>query len=334
MGKIIDRTGQIFNNLQITHELGSKRVLAKCLLCNSVKEYGKSDIVGGRSKSCGCAQHTRLKDRTGEVFGNLEIIKELGGHKVIARCLLCKSEKPYIKDSLIKGSTKTCGCAFNPNFIDRTGQTFNNLQIIKELGNKKVIAKCLICLTEKELLKNSIVTGHTKSCGCVMGGLIDKTGQIYANLQIIKELGNGKVTAKCLLCESKKDYRKSQILSGNSKHCGCGRGLSRIKNIAGQIYNNIEIIEELRENKVKGKCLKCGHTDTYTKNRFKQEYVACKNCGLVHNYKDRIIGDIIILDFAYIGRDKNKYYSCKCIKCNEKLILTSEEIVKYTCDKR
>ena len=64
MGSIrIDRTGQKFNRLTITKELGSGRVEATCE-CGVVGEYPKSQVTTGHTKSCGCYH----RDRMGEIF--------------------------------------------------------------------------------------------------------------------------------------------------------------------------------------------------------------------------------------------------------------------------
>lgn len=51
----------------------------------------------------------KIKDRTGQKFGMLTILKELGNNKVLCQCE-CGSIKKYTKSLVVKGNTKSCGC--------------------------------------------------------------------------------------------------------------------------------------------------------------------------------------------------------------------------------
>ena len=51
-----------------------------------------------------------FRDRTGEVFGRLTIVKELCRNKVIARCSCNGATYIYNKASIVGGRTKSCGC--------------------------------------------------------------------------------------------------------------------------------------------------------------------------------------------------------------------------------
>ena len=219
--------------------------------------------------------------------------------------------------------------------IDRTGEIHGILQITEELRENKVKAQCLICGSIKEYFKNSIVKG-TASCSCtrIRSRLIDKTGQTFNNLKIIKELGNERVIAKCRLCGSEKEYRKSKITNGDTKSCGCTKDKDKIIDRTGQIFSTFKIIKELGGCMVIAKCTQCTHQDYYKKAVIIRGSISCKNCGVDNGtaYRGKIINNIKIIKMAYTGRDGNRYYNCECIKCKERLVLTHEEIIKYTCD--
>ncbi len=53
-----------------------------------------------------------------------------------------------------------------PKFIDRSGQTFARLAVIAYQGHQKYLCRC-ICGTEKIIRTSDLVTGNTKSCGCL-----------------------------------------------------------------------------------------------------------------------------------------------------------------------
>ena len=65
-------------------------------------------------------------------------------------------------------------------FVDRTGQVFGKLTVVKQAGRdklKKVLWLCKCeCGKEKVIVSGSLVTGNTTSCGCVLKAAITKHG--------------------------------------------------------------------------------------------------------------------------------------------------------------
>ena len=59
-----------------------------------------------------------------------------------------------------------------PRFMDRTGQRFGKLIVLKRNGNnalKKVLWRCRCdCGNELDVVAGSLVTGNTTSCGCII----------------------------------------------------------------------------------------------------------------------------------------------------------------------
>lgn len=51
-------------------------------------------------------------------------------------------------------------------YIYKIGDTFGRLTLLEEIPKRKFIAKC-ICNNIKKYDKYSILSGHTKSCGCI-----------------------------------------------------------------------------------------------------------------------------------------------------------------------
>lgn len=79
--------------------------------------------------------------------------------------------------------------------IDLTGQTFNNLTVIRKAdeqdGQKTMwICRC-ICGTETKASTTEIKSGHKKSCGCRKrkSNAKDLTGQRFGRLTVIKRNG-------------------------------------------------------------------------------------------------------------------------------------------------
>lgn len=112
-----------------------------------------------------------LKNRK---FGQLKVLKE--GHKrkkvIMWKCLCsCGKTKEIASHSLIRGSTKSCGCKKFPNLIN---QKFNKLLVIKYVGKRLLndgkyvrIWKCKCdCGSLKNVSTSYLISNHTKSCGC------------------------------------------------------------------------------------------------------------------------------------------------------------------------
>ena len=78
--------------------------------CGNVVEVAKSNVTRGHTKSCGCLNKNRhMINRTGQKFGMLTIIKELGGNKVRCQCD-CGNVIEVAKSNVTRGNTNSCGC--------------------------------------------------------------------------------------------------------------------------------------------------------------------------------------------------------------------------------
>lgn len=83
--------------------------------CGAIKSVRESDLLAGKSKSCGCAkQRPDPIDYTGALFGAL-LIKARAPNKRGHRCWFCRCEcgkERVIREySLTSGPTISCGCA-------------------------------------------------------------------------------------------------------------------------------------------------------------------------------------------------------------------------------
>jgi hypothetical protein len=117
--------------------------LCKCD-CGNEKIITAGNLQSGTSTSCGCYSKESLSSRfltdlTGKKFGKLIVIKRIddyispGGNKVpkwLCKCS-CGNETNVISDSLLKGSTKSCGCgigkkSFGEATINRVYRNYKN----------------------------------------------------------------------------------------------------------------------------------------------------------------------------------------------------------------
>ena len=97
------------------------------------------------------------------------------GHARRGARLRCDCGKEYerLLFSLLNSADPSCGCV-KPRFIDRTGQQFGKLTVIR-LAERKAegrgdgsswLCKC-DCGNEAIVRTTNLATGHTKSCGCL-----------------------------------------------------------------------------------------------------------------------------------------------------------------------
>lgn len=125
----------------------------------------------------------KFKDLTGQRFGRLVALKMVkdGSKKIKWLCKCdCGNEKVVAAWCLTSGNTKSCGCLKRENSFkdnrttrirDLTGQRFGRLVALdyKSSHDKQhLVWRCKCdCGNETFVASSSLVTGTTKSCGCL-----------------------------------------------------------------------------------------------------------------------------------------------------------------------
>lgn len=190
------------------------------------------------------------KDLVGQTFGRLTVLEDTGKRykngSVIWKCQ-CSCEEHNIVEviggSLTSGRTKSCGCLHKEKAKeqglkarkDLTGKHFGKLTVLKDSGKRKNGCSIWVCQCNCE--KHSIVevttgnlqSGHTKSCGCLIGHhshykVRDKIGK----LTIIKDTSE-RSNNKDIIWECKCDCGNSNLIKVTSLYlttspypsCGC-----------------------------------------------------------------------------------------------------------------
>ena len=293
MGRnIIDITGNRYGKLTVVSlcdndeitSSGRKEKLWNCICdCGNKKIANGNRLKSGKIKSCGCL--SKQKDITGNVYGDLTVISILNKNnktRCICKCS-CGNECDVNYYDLINGKKTNCGCKKKKDRPDRikdlSGQVFGYLTVIKRdekeyytSGGTKLykwICKCQ-CGNTISVERSKLKSGHTKSCGCIMakiqnksfeeyqnsyghlseentGKLKDITGQKFGKLipiSRIKEVGQkAKWLCDCE-CGGKAIVQTSNLLNGHTQSCGCidSVGELLISNILNK--NNIEYKKE------------------------------------------------------------------------------------------
>lgn len=118
------------------------------------------------------------------------------------------------------------------------GDKINNLTVVYKTKKNKIIyfvCKC-DCGNYTAVAQAKIKSGHTKSCGCLVGEkaketAIDLTGQKFGRLTVIERAGSSKDRFALWLCECscydkngkhpRKIIRGDSLRNNSTKSCGC-----------------------------------------------------------------------------------------------------------------
>ena len=193
--------------------------------------------------------------------------------------------------------------------IDETGKRYGKLIVLSRaiLPNKKGVywhCRC-DCGKEVDVYGASLRSGNTKSCGClkherivqsnIKRGRQIKIGDKYGFLTI-KEIRPNQLFCQCD-CGNFKWINRQDLLSEDTKTCGCGIGLinSNYINEKGNRYGKLTVIEEAGKDKDKRilwKCrCDCGNEKITSGKSLRTGLV--KSCGCIHSLGEQRINNLL-----------------------------------------
>lgn len=119
--------------------------------------------------------------------------------------------------------------------LDIVGKTYNALSVCgyshalpRPKGNRKHFYSCkCVCGNSTVAERWRIVSGNTKSCGCINSIRKDLTGKRFGKLLLIKKLkekrGKSRATRYLCLCDCgrQKEISINPLSTGRVKSCGC-----------------------------------------------------------------------------------------------------------------
>lgn len=114
-----------------------------------------------------------IKDLTGQRFGKLVVVSLEGRNKYGRAMWLCKCDcgntTVASSNNLLRGCVKSCGCLSHSTV--NIGDKFSRLTVIGDgekdhRGRKTIRCQC-DCGNIVDVLPNCLVSGNTKSCGCL-----------------------------------------------------------------------------------------------------------------------------------------------------------------------
>lgn len=245
MGKAENLTNQKFGRLLVLerdYEMQkiAKRVCWKCECdCGNFISVRAVDLKSGHTKSCGCYKKEQCRN-IGEKYGKING-KELG--------------EKYGK---INGQK---------NLKDLTGKNFGKLTVIERDLNKDGtfwICRCS-CGKTTSVASSHLLSGHTKSCGCLVKEKISfavqaakeantcklvphtKFGMLEV-LQLDKQksgIGNGSYYICKCECGTIISIKTSSLISGHTESCGCLKSKGEYK--ISQLLNKLKIKYDIQK---------------------------------------------------------------------------------------
>lgn len=188
-GKRLDLTGQVLGGRKVLREAPSIGKTTywecECVHCGSIHNVRTSLLRSDYTTSCGCVHLAeKLEDLTGRVFGYWSVLyihsrscaTETNARQPVmwwCLCTNCGVEKAVPAKTLRSGMSKSCGCSKQIGVTNELGKKYNYLTInsFTSNPNSKGHACFVSCtcdcgnITIADIHK--VVSGHTKSCGCL-----------------------------------------------------------------------------------------------------------------------------------------------------------------------
>lgn len=141
MSKRIPLEGKTYGKLKVERYIGNGKYQCRCECGKACTVFG-TNLVQHHTTSCGCAKYA---DLTGKVFGDLKVIGRAGTKKRGStkrtvwqcECLRCGAVTQVYGDSLLSGSTTSCGCiAREKDIPEKMRAEFIAGTQISKLGSK------------------------------------------------------------------------------------------------------------------------------------------------------------------------------------------------------
>lgn len=163
------------------------RVIYKCKCkCGSIIEVRRQNLLKPGLHSCGCARKEIAdkylsKNIDNQKFGRLTVIhqnKEKTPRTVICKCD-CGNYTQVSKTDLMSGHVYSCGCLKKQRISESNTKDYSGyvskygVQIGKKVCKNKhnvwqYECKCPLCGNTFIEIPSYIISGHTKSCGCMI----------------------------------------------------------------------------------------------------------------------------------------------------------------------
>lgn len=274
MGKFIDLTGQTINGIFIesyaTNVNKSRPHWNAICFCGNRFVVDGKHLRAGRIKSCGCISgqlkaNAKQTIKPWMIFGDYIVESfdhrnDYGIYFWNCRCTTCGDQRVISKIHLRDDKPIKCKKHVKKEVPDIIGNTYDFLFVDSlsdtETKDGKPVwnCTCLLCGKSTQKTLHQLLSGKSKSCGCLRGKVsgervkLDIAGEIFNDIYVVREHGKDKRNniiweCTCLRCNNTFYDIASSIKSGYRKNCGCTRleNIRRVKfnDLSGKVINNI-----------------------------------------------------------------------------------------------
>lgn len=202
------------------------------------------------------------------------------------------------------------------------------------------------CGNESIVSRSNLVTGHTKSCGCIGKKRINRrksiVGERFGRLVVLEMLygyKNKQTYCSCICdCGNTKIIYAGNLKAGRSKSCGCGEIEARYqsdhsKDVSGLVFNDLTVVERTSEKNSFGSVLwvcrcVCGNLIRVTSTDLKRGRVVSCGCNYEHPLKENLtgqtFGNLLVVE-ENLHRVSNRVeWICKCVCGNFHTVIASD----------
>lgn len=172
----------------------------------------------------------KKEDLTGRLFGRLVALYEgmpskHGRSRWYCKCE-CGNSKLIETSHLLQGYTLSCGCLQKEKAgrtEDLVGRVFGRLTVIQRAGSKNQkstwLCRCS-CGNEKVIVRRSLTSGDTKSCGCYRK---EKTAKLAETRTPRQKIAHMRQDKRCPSCEETKPVAEfpKNVTTSDGYGCYC-----------------------------------------------------------------------------------------------------------------
>ncbi len=203
-----DLTGRVFSGLRVMRQEKEGEDLWHCQCgCGRETVATGKELLDGTKHSCGCGRkRLHCGDITGMRSGRLVAVRPTDQKRRSSTLWLCKCDcggeilaEPYkIRNKVIA----SCGCIrMEKKIKDITGQRFGRLIALERLDKKRGSSYLWHCQCDcgktVDTSANSLLSGNTRSCGCLRVEAIRRTNAQHGSVAKRMRLVDG-TCVECL----------------------------------------------------------------------------------------------------------------------------------------
>jgi len=191
-------------------------------------------------------------DLTGQRFSHLialEYAGKVGGYNAW-KCRCDCGNEVVVRMKLLNTGRKTyCGCKqYQPprkGVEDIAGRKFGTLIALYPSKDKSGYWHCRCeCGKERDVRRNDLISGNTKTCGATIHHMKDITGQRFGSLIAIEPVGKSSKRSMIWHCQcdcgNQVDVEQGSIKNGNVKSCGCL--ISNKTDLTGKRFGKLTVL--------------------------------------------------------------------------------------------